>query len=438
VYAFGDFNPKQFRFGDRVKGTPPMEKKSTPEEVSSMTAYDALEDWARIRVQKYIQDLLEEEVTTFLGRRKSVRVLDGDTGGHRNGYGKPRRFAMMSGTVHVRRPRVRNSEERFESRILPLFHRKSKQLGQMLPELYLHGLAQGDFELALRGLLGDGAPLSKASIQRLKAKWQTEYEAWKSENLSETEIVYMWADGLYVKAGIADQKAALLVIVGVRTDGRKALLACESGIRESKESWRAILRDLVSRGLKLPKVAVADGHLGIWSALGELHPEGREQRCWNHKLMNVLDALPKSEQPVARELLRDMHFAQSRTECEKKRDQFAARYKKNQTKAVDTLHRDWDRMITFFDFPKEHWVHLRTTNIVESPFSAIRLRTDAARRHKRVENATGLIWKLLKVAEKRWRTFKGFPLLQDVYDGKPFVDGRLVIKKSDSVKVVAA
>ena len=415
-----------------------MEKKNTRQEAASMTPYDALEDWARIRVQEYIQDLLEEEVTDFLGRRKSERLTEDLPVGHRNGYGKTRRFAMMSGTVQIRRPRVRNSEEKFESKILPLFHRKSKQVGQMLPELYLHGLAKGDFELALRGLLGDGAPLSKASIQRLKAKWQTEYEAWHIEDLTGTEIVYMWADGLYVKAGIADHKAALLVIVGARTDGRKVLLACESGVRESKESWKAILRDRTSRGLKLPKATVADGHLGIWSALGELHAEGREQRCWNHKILNVLDALPKSEQLVAKELLRDMQFAQSRAECEKKRDQFTARYKKTQPKAVDTLNRDWDRMVTFFDFPKEHWVHLRTTNIVESPFSAIRLRTDAARRHKRVENATGLIWKLLMVAEKQWRTLKGFSLLKEVYDGKLFVDGRPVSKKSDNVKAIAA
>jgi len=165
--------------------------------------------------------------------------------------------------------------------------------------------------------------------------------------------------------------------------------------------------------------------MGTWASgrRWDLHPEGREQRCWNQKLLNVVDALPKSEQPVAKELLRDMHFAQSRAECEKKRDQFKARYKKYQRKAVETLERDWDRMTTFFDFPKEHWVHLRTTNIVESPFSAIRLRTDAARRHKRVENATGLIWKLLMVADKRWRSFKGFPLQKDVYSGKLFVDG---------------
>ena len=165
--------------------------------------------------------------------------------------------------------------------------------------------------------------------------------------------------------------------------------------------------------------------MGTWASgrRWDLHPEGREQCCWNQKLLNVLDALPKSDQPVAKELLRDMHFAQSRAECEKKRDQFKVRYKKYQRKAVETLERDWDRMTTFFDFPKEHWVHLRTTNIVESPFSAIRLRTDADRRHKRVENGTGLIWKLLMVADKRWRSFKGFPLQKDVYSGKLFVDG---------------
>ncbi len=415
-----------------------MGKKNTLEEVASTSAYDALEDWARLRVQEFIQDLLKEEVTEFLGRRRSARVIEGARQGHRNGFGKTRRFAMLNGTIEVRRPRVREAEEPFESQILPLFHRKSKQLGQMLPELYLHGLAKGDFELALRGLLGKGAPLSKGSIQRLKAKWQLEYESWKSEDLSDVEAVYMWADGLYVKAGIADQKAALLVIIAVTTDGRKRLLACESGARESKESWMEILRDLTARGLKLPKITVADGHLGIWAALGELHPEGREQRCWNHKILNVLDALPQQEQPAAKQLLREMHFATSRSQCAKLRDRFISRYKKNYPKAAEKLLRDWDRLVTFFDFPQEHWTHLRTTNVVESPFSAIRLRTDAARRHQRVENATALIWKLLKIAEKQWRTFKGFSLLKEVYAGKIFADGRLVSKKAEKVKAVAA
>ena len=307
----------------------------------------------------------------------------------------------------------------------------------MLPELYLHGLAKGDFELALRGLLGDGAPLSRSSIERLKASWQLEREEWKKQDLSELEVVYMWADGLYVKAGLEDHKAALLVIIAATTDGKKVLLACESGERESKEGWCGILRDLISRGLRLPRLAVADGHLGIWSALGELHATGKEQRCWNHKICNVLDKLPKKEQPAAKQLLRSMNYADTQNECEKQRDRFLLRYRKEYPKAADTLMKDWDRMVSFYSFPNQHWVHLRTTNIVESPFDMIRLRTNAARRFKRVDNASAMIWKLLRIGEKAWRCLKGAELLRGVYNGQTFIDGKIV-KKTDKVKAVAA
>ena len=405
-----------------------MKKKNTPEGIESTNAYDALEDWARSRVQGWLQELLEDEVTQFLGRGKSERSPD--RRGYRNGHGKPRRFAMLNGTMEVKRPRVRNTVERFESQVLPYFRRKSKQLGQLLPELYLHGLATGDFEQAMRGLLGSGAPLSRASIQRLKSTWQLDYDEWTQEDLSGLEVVYQWADGLYVKAGIAKERAALLVIVAGLSDGRKVLLACESGQRESKDAWSRILRDLRNRGLKPAKLTIADGHLGIWAALAEQNPDGREQRCWNHKSMNVVDHLPKTEQPAGRQLVHAMAFAKSRAECERKRDQFIRRYKKNYPKAGETLLRDWDRMVTFYEFPKEHWVHLRTTNIVESPFDAVRLRTNAARRFKRVDNATAMIWKLLRVAEKTWRHLKGSDLLQEVYDGQQFVDGIKVVTKS--------
>ena len=405
-----------------------MEKKNTPAAIVSTNAYEALEDWARSRVQAWLQELLEDEVTQFLGRGKSERIRE--RRGYRNGHGKPRRFAMLNGTMEVRRPRVRNTDERFESQVLPYFRRKSKQLGQLLPDLYLHGLATGDFEQAMRGMLGRGAPLSRASIQRLKSRWQLEYDEWTQQDLSELEVVYQWADGLYVKAGIAKERAALLVIIAGLSDGRKVLLACESGQRESKESWNRILRNLRERGLKLGQLTVADGYLGIWSALAEQHPHGQEQRCWNHKAMNVVDHLPKNEQPAARQLLHGMAFADSRAACERKRDQFIYRYQKTYPKAGATLLRDWDRMITFYEFPKQHWVHLRTTNIVESPFDMVRLRTNAARRFKRVENATAMIWRLLLVAEKAWRHLKGSELLQEVYDGQHFVDGIKVVKKS--------
>jgi putative transposase len=274
-------------------------------------------------------------------------------------------------------------------------------------------------------------------LGRLKAKWQLEYEAWKQQDLSELELVYAWADGIYVKAGLEKEKAALLVIIGATTDGEKRLLACESGQRESKLSWAAILRDLKARGLNAPRLTIADGHLGIWSALSEIRPESQQQRCWNHKILNVLDALPKKEQPAAKELLRGMASSETQAECEKQRDAFVKRYQKSYPKAAETLLRDWERMITFYTFPKEHWPHLRTTNVVESPFAAIRLRTDAAKRYKRVSNATAMIWKLLRVAERSFRRLKGYDLLPKVFQGKQFADGLLLKAKNKSDKVAA-
>ncbi len=415
-----------------------MSKGITEGAEPSRTTYEVLEQMVRLKVQEYIQDILEEEVEIFLGRKKSERIkkVDG-TRGYWNGHGKRKKFTLMSGTITVRRPRVRGADERFESKILPFFTRRSKEVGQLLPELYLHGLAQGDFDMALRGLLGEGAPLSSSSIQRLKGKWQCEYDEWKEQNLSGLEVVYQWADGIYVKAGLEKDKAALLVIIGALVTGEKVLLACESGYRESRESWAAVLRDLTARGLKLGTLTVADGHLGIWSALGELHPEGKEQRCWNHKITNVLDAMPKRIRAEASEQLTAIPYGETQAECEKLRDGFVRRYGKDFPKATETLTRDWERMVTFYSFPKEHWVHIRTTNVVESPFSAVRVRTDAAKRYKKVQNATAMIWKLLGVAEKRFRRLKGYWLLRDVYEGKHFADGIAVQYKGSAERVAA-
>ncbi|HMS84470.1 MAG TPA: IS256 family transposase [Nitrospira sp.] len=405
-----------------------MEKRTSTEAIESSEAcYSTLEQWARGKIQAQLQQLLEEEVTTFLGRarherRGTVSPIDPPTGS-RNGYGKPRTFSMMSGTVTVRRPRVRDLTERFASKVLPLFKRRTQEVGTLLPELYLHGLSTGDFELALRGLLGKGAPLSASSLQRLKARFELEYETWKKQDLSDLEVVYWWADGLYVKAGIEDRKSALLTIVGALTTGEKIVLACESGERESKESWLKLLRDLKHRGLTFPRLTVADGHLGIWAACGEIHPTSEEQRCWNHKITNVLDALPKRVQLKAAEWLKAMPYAKTKAECERRRDECVRTYRRTEGKAVDTLLRDWDRMVTFYAFPREHWRHLRTTNIVESPFASVRLRTDASRCYKRVEGAKAIIWKMLRVAERSWRKLNAPELLPLVASGMPFKDG---------------
>lgn len=407
-----------------------MKEVITPKSEQSSPLFDHLEDWLRLKVQGFIQDVLEEEVECLLGRAKGQRrkAVDG-VSGYRNGYGKPRRLSLKTGTIMLKRPRVRNLEDRFESLVLPLFKRRTKEIGDLLPDLYLHGLANGDFELALRGLLGDGAPLSASSIQRLKGKWEAEYRAWTEEDLSELEPVYLWADGVYVKAGIGKDKAALLVVIGAMSDGTKRILAVESGFRESRDSWSALLRSLKERGLRAPRLLVADGHLGIWGALASVYPEAEEQRCWNHKIVNVLDRLPKRVQPEARALLTKLPYAETRGECERLKKHFQKSFGGDYPKAIETLSRDWDRMTTFYGFPKDHWRHLRTSNIVESPFSAVRLRTGAARRFKKVSNATALIWKVLMVAEKRFRKLNAPELMKDLYEGAEYIDGKLLLNE---------
>jgi len=393
-----------------------------------------LEGFVREKAQELIQEILEQEVTELLGRRKSERkaAVDGPEG-YRNGHGKPRHLVTSIGTVTVRRPRVRGLEERFESRVLPLFARRTKEVGALLPELYLHGLAEGDFELAMRGLLGEKAPLSKATMRRLREGWTQDFEAWGRRSLKDREVVYAWADGIYVKAGLERDKAALLVVIGALRDGTKEVLAIASGYRESTESWTAVFRDLKARGIGDPRLLMADGNPAIWAAARQVWPKAAEQRCWNHKMRNVLDRLPKREQTEAKELLRAIVYAPTRAAAVKAREAFKKRYGPWYPKAVATLEEDWERMVMFYDFPEEHWKHLRTTNVVESPFASVRLRTSAAKRFKRVESATALIWKLLTVAQKRFRKLDAPHLLRDVFDGRKFEDGKPVLTQQRKV-----
>ena len=402
-----------------------MKKQSTEGVGRSSVVWENLEEWVRGRIQGYLQDLLEEEVTVLLGREKSERRAEIDgPGGFRNGYGKVRKLALSCGTVELARPRVRGVEERFESRLLPLFVRRTETVAELLPRLYLHGLSLGDFELALRGLLGDGAPLSGSSVARLKTKWAGEYALWNQRSLAEVEVVYLWVDGVYVKAGLEKEKAALLVVVAGLSDGRKVFLAITPGFRESTESWSAVLRDLKKRGLRAPRLVVGDGHLGIWGGLAEVYPEAEEQRCWNHRILNLLDKLPKKRQAEAKALLCPIPYAPTRQEAEKAKEAFQ-RWCRQQgfQAAAELLDHDWERMVAFYRYPKEHWIHLRTTNPIESPFAAVRLRTNAAKRFKKVDNATALIWKIMMVAETTFRRLNATELLKEVYNGVAFADG---------------
>ena len=396
-----------------------MGKQTTTGSQASRVVWDNLEEWVRRKVQEFIQSLLEAEITELLGRHKSERRQAVDSlPVYRNGHGKARHLTLGCGTVSVYRPRVRGLEQRFESRVLPMFARRTAEINKLIPQLYLHGLALGDFDLALRGLLGKAAPVSASTVARLKDGWQAEWEAWRKRPLDGLEVLFMWVDGVYVKAGLEKQKAALLVIVGGLADGRKVILAVEPGYRESTESWSGVLRDLKERGLNCPRLVTGDGNLGIWGALANVYPDASEQRCWNHKIVNVMDKLPKKVQPQAKRRLQDIVYAESRPEAEEKRDDFLAWCRQEGCRAAgDTLVRDWDRMVTFYQFPKEHWKHLRTTNVVESPFAALRLRTDAAKRYKKVENATLVIWKMLMLAERRFRRLDAPEKLMQVYLG---------------------
>jgi len=394
-----------------------------------MPTWETLEEFVRTKIQATMQDVLEDELTAFLGRGKSERRAGIDpASGYRNGRGKPRQLVLSCGTVELRRPRARNLDERFESRVLPLFARQSREVAALLPELYLHGLSKGDFELALRGLLGEGAALSPGSIERLRGKWQADYDAWNAWDLGDRELVYVWADGVYVKAGLEREKAALLVVIGAMADGTKEVLAVTPGYRESTESWKALFADLKARGLEVPKLMVADGAAGAWAAASAVWPATREQRCWNHKLVNVLDQLPKKVQAMAREMLCAIPYAPTRGEAVKRRERFGKAFRRTHPRAVEILEKDWERMVAFYDFPKEHWKHLRTTNVVESPFAAVRLRTDAAKRFKKTENATAMIWRLLLVAEKRFRKIDAPHLAAAVYRGVLFDDGVKITK----------
>jgi len=394
-----------------------MGKQTTTRSHASRIVWDNLEEWVRKKVQEFIQSLLEEEVTELLARKKSERRKAVDSSpGYRNGYGKERKLTLGCGTVTLRRPRVRGLLERFESRVLPLFTRRSKGVSKLIPQLYLHGLALGDFDLALQGLLGGDAPVSASTVARLKEGWQAEWREWKPRSLEGLQAVYLWVDGIYVKAGLEKDKAALLVVIAGLLDGRKIVLAVEPGYRESTESWSEVLRDLKKRGMNCPCLVVGDGNLGIWGALANIYPGAPEQRCWNHKMVNVLDKLPKKLQGQAKRRLQDIVYSETRESAEAERDDFVRWCRQEGYRSAgQTLLRDWDRMVTFYRFPQEHWRHLRTTNVVESPFAGLRLRTNAAKRYKKVENATAVIWKMLLLAEQRFHRLDAPEKLMQAY-----------------------
>ena len=400
---------------------------------------DTLEAVVREGAQLMLQRALEAEVEEFLDRDRYVRTKD--FRGYRNGHSPARSVGTGMGAVEVRLPRVSDvpaDVEPFGSEILERYQRQSKTQQRLFARLYLEGLSSGDFEPVFRALVGGTAALSPNSILRLREEWEMEYRSWRQRPLTE-RYVYVYADGVYLKAGLEREKTALLVVIGVRADGVKEFLAMEEGYRESTESWLAVMRSLRDRGMtQAPLVAVGDGGLGFWAALNEVFPDTRHQRCWNHRVLNILDKLPKRLHAEARKRMHAMYVAPTRAECTRLRDEYCTQLRaQDQVRAAECLERDWDDFVTFFDFPEEHWVHLKTSNPIESVFDGVKLRTNATKRMKVRENALYLVFKLVCRASLRWRTINAPNQLTLVLTGHHFDDGKLRIDHPAQEEVAA-
>jgi transposase-like protein len=396
-----------------------------------------LDELAREGARRMIAAALRVEVEDYVDRHRDDRGPDGRALVVRNGQARPRLLTVGSGTVEVRAPRVNDKRvvdgqrQRFRSRILPPYARRSPKVEAVLPVLYLRGLSTGDFRPALRELLGDDAAgLSSAAITRLTAAWQAEYDDWRTRSLADRDYVYVWVDGVHFGIRLEEDALAALVVVGVRPDGTKELVAVEDGYRESEEAWLSLLRDLKRRGMRAPVLAVGDGALGFWKAKRLVWPETREQRCWFHKLGNVLDKLPKRLQPTAKSLLHDVMGAPTRAEAETAIARFAAEFAAH-PRAVQCLVEDKDSLLAFFDYPVEHWKHLRTTNPIESTFATVKLRTRVTKGAGSRRAGLATTFKLLKVAEETWRRIDGQELVPLVRAGVRFVDGKRVEREDD-------
>ena len=374
-------------------------------EVPGETVRLTLEEHIRAAFQQKLPELFEEELREYLGRAWYERHQDPEGAKqYRNGYGKPRTVSSGVGEISLQLPRLR---EPWESQIVGRYQRMSEKVRQTLPELYMHGLATGDFGQCLHTLLGEDAPLSESTIVRLKQEWKAEYERWRGRNLEENYL-YLWVDGVYPKAGPKEDDMALLVVVGANRRGEKELLALEEGYRESSESWRDVLRSIKRRGVRWIGLAIADGVPGFEKALREVFPQTRRQRCWVHKMRNVLDKVPLSAHDEVQQKLRAMYNARDRKEALALRSAFVQQYRSLYPKAIISLLEAGDRLFTYFDFPQSHWPSIKSTNMIESVFSTVELRTDAARRIRRRDSATYLVFKLLTTAQKRWHRIRGY------------------------------
>jgi putative transposase len=400
---------------------------------------DQLTEILRQGARSLLAQAVEAEVADFLAKHTDLKTEDGRQRIVRHGHLPEREVTTGIGSVTVRQPRVRDRAAaaddpgriRFSPAILPPYMRRSKSIETLLPILYLKGISTGDFSEALAALLGRDAPgLSPTAIIRLKDGWIDEYDAWQRRDLSAKRYVYVWADGIYLQARLEDEKQCILVLIGATPEGRKELVGFTDGARESAQDWRELLLDLKRRGLTVrPELAIADGALGFWKAAGEVWPTTREQRCWVHKTANVLGKLPKSQQPKAKRALQEIWMAETKADAKAAFDAFIESYQVKYEKAAECLNRDRDALLTFYDFPAEHWKHLRTTNPIESTFATVRHRTIRSKNCLSNRTALAMVFKLVEAAQNNWRRLDGNNQLPKLILGAKFADGIEVAAK---------
>ena len=392
---------------------------------------DPITDVLRTGARKLLTEALEVEIEGFLSQYRDLRDNQNRQRVVRNGYLPEREIQTGIGPVTAKVPRARDRQAdhesgpiRFKSSLLPPYLRKTKSMEELIPWLYLKGISTGDFTDALAALVGKDAPgLSAPTISRLKSIWQEDLEQWQKRDLSHKRYVYIWADGIYCNVRM-EERQCLLVIIGATQDGKKELLALESGFRESELSWTELLLDLKHRGLKdPPELAIGDGALGFWKALTKVYHNTRWQRCWVHKTANVLNKLPKSLQPKAKEKLHQIWMAPDKAEAQKHFDDFISIYEDKYPKAAKCLQKDREVLLTFYDFPAEHWRHIRTTNPIESTFATVRLRTAKVRNCFSSKTVVTMAFKLCQCAQKRWQCLHGSKKLAEVIRGVIFVNG---------------
>lgn len=398
-------------------------------------ARDALHELIREGARQLIATAVDAELEAMLKSYPDHRDSEGRRAVVRNGFLPERTIQTGVGDVEIKVPKVRDrngSGIKFNSSLLPPYLKRAQSMNELIPWLYLRGVSSGDFQEALGALVGEQAKgLSPNTVARLKARWLDEHAQWQRRDLSQKRYVYLWADGVYSNVRM-DDRLCLLVIIGVTDHGRKELVAVEDGYRESEASWFEVLTDLRNRGLEWsPKLAVGDGALGFWAALNKAFPETRHQRCWVHKTANVLGKLPKAMQPKVKSALHDIYLAETREAAHQAFDNALQRFETKYPKAMRCLDKDRDELLAFYDFPAEHWVHLRTTNPIESTFATVRLRTKRTRACGSRDTTLAMVFRLLQTAEKRWKRIKGFQLLELVINNVQFRNGERVDERSD-------